>query len=188
MPDLTWRLGARLPGHDYHIFHTALVEATHATTGAPFRFSLIDCADWVNIIALTPDDRVVLLRQYRPGADRICLEIPGGMIDPGEDPLAAAQRELVEETGYTAPRWHRLAATRPNPAIQTNTLHSFLAVDAAPTAAQHLDRNEHVAVETRPLADIGRAIRAGAIDHALVVVPFAHLAFELGALRRPATL
>jgi ADP-ribose pyrophosphatase len=183
--DLLWRLGARQPAHDYRVFRTAFVDGAHATTGASYRFSLIDCTDWVNIIALTPDDRVVLLRQYRPGVDAICLEIPGGMIDAGEDALAAAQRELVEETGYEAPRWRKLCASRPNPAIQTNTLHSFLALDAVASGVQHLDDGEHVAIETRPLADVGRAIRAGAIDHALVVTAFAHLALELGELRRP---
>jgi ADP-ribose pyrophosphatase len=184
--ELTWRLGARLPGHDYRVFTTAFVDGTHPQTGARHRFSLIDCVDWVNILALTPDDRVVLLRQYRVGIDAVCLEIPGGMIDAGEAPLAAAQRELVEETGYTAPRWRKLSATRPNPAIQTNTLHSFLALDAVATDPQRLDDGELVAVETRALADVHRALRDGAIDHALVIVAFAQLAFELGELRRPA--
>jgi 8-oxo-dGTP pyrophosphatase MutT (NUDIX family) len=183
--DLTWRLGARVLAHDYKVFTTAFVDGAHPLTGASLRFSLIESVDWVNVLALTPDDRVVLLRQYRPGVDAVCLEIPGGMIDAGEDPLVAAQRELVEETGYTAPRWRKLSATRPNPAIQTNTLHSYLALDAVVTAPQHLDDGELVAVETRSLAEVTRALRTGAIDHALVIVAFAQLAFELGDLRRP---
>ena len=91
---LVWRLGARLPGHDYGIFRTAFVDAEHPRGGPSKRFSLIECVDWVNVIALTPDDRVVVLRQYRPGTDEVCLEIPGGMVDPGEDARAAAAREL----------------------------------------------------------------------------------------------
>src|SRR4051812_31730023 len=98
---LTWRLGARTPGHDYRVFKTAFVEAFHPRTGAPKQFSLIDAVDWINVIALTADERVVLLRQFRPGANGICLEIPGGMMEPGEDPCTAAARELAEETGYT---------------------------------------------------------------------------------------
>lgn len=183
--ELRWRLGARLPGHDYRVFTTAFVDGAHPATGETHRFSLIDCADWVNVLALTRDDRVVLVRQYRVGTDAVSLEIPGGVVDPGEDPATAARRELVEETGYTATRWRELGATRPNPALMTNTLRTYLALDAELTAPQHLDDGEVVTVETLPLAEVGRAIRTGAIDHALVVVAFAHLALELAELRRP---
>nr|HEX4314933.1 NUDIX hydrolase [Kofleriaceae bacterium] len=182
---LRWRIGARIPGHDYKVFTTGFVDGVHPDNGDVHRFSVIDCVDWVNVIALTPDDRVVLVRQYRVGTDTVCLEIPGGMIDPGEDAETAARRELAEETGYVAPRWRKLGATRPNPAIQTNTLHTYLALDAAPAMAQKLDDGEAVAVDTLPIAEVGRLIRAGSIDHALVVVAFAHLALELGELRRP---
>jgi 8-oxo-dGTP pyrophosphatase MutT (NUDIX family) len=182
--DLRWKLGARSRGHDYKIFHTSFVEAFHPRTGAPKRFSLIESVDWVNVIALTPDQRVVLIRQYRPGVDRICVEIPGGMVDPGETPEEAAARELAEETGYTAPRWRRLGAAAPNPAIHNNTLHSFLAEDAEPNVAQRLDGGEVIALETLPLPDVHAMLRDGRIDHALVIAAFAHLAFEQPELRR----
>src|SRR5687767_4407288 len=95
--ELLWRLRDRAPGSDYRIFKTAFVDAAHPRTGAIKKFSLIECVDWVNVIALTPADEVVLIRQYRAGTNAVCLEIPGGMVDAGEDALTAAARELEEE-------------------------------------------------------------------------------------------
>jgi 8-oxo-dGTP pyrophosphatase MutT (NUDIX family) len=180
---LRWKLGARYPGHDYRVFTTRFVDGTNPRDGSTKRFSLIDCVDWVNVIAVTATCEVVLIRQYRPGVDDVCLEIPGGMIDPGESPLVAAQRELVEETGYTAPAWQPLGVVAPNPAIQSNRLHSFLATGAAPTQPQRLEGSEVIDVETAPLSDVTAMLRDGRIDHALVVAAFGHLAFRVGELR-----
>ena len=165
------------------MFKTSIVEAFHPETGVGRPFSLLECGDWVNVIALTLTREVVLLRQYRAGTDQVCLEIPGGMIDPGEEPLIAAQRELAEETGYQAASWRALGEVRPNPAIQNNRLYTFLAEGATRAAAPTPDGGEVLAVETQPLTRCWEMLRSGAIDHALVLVAFGHLAFEQPSLR-----
>ncbi|HEY1549110.1 MAG TPA: NUDIX hydrolase [Kofleriaceae bacterium] len=175
---LAWQLGARIPAGDYRVFQTAFVDGTHPRTGAPKRFSLIEAVDWVNVIALTSDARVVLIKQFRVGSASICLEIPGGMVDPGESPETAAGRELAEETGYTSSRWKQIGNVSPNPAIMTNRLYSYLALDCVKTQPQRLEGSEVIDVELASLADCHRAIREGRIDHALVIVAFAHLAFD----------
>jgi len=178
MAELSWRLGTRIPAAEYRVFKTAFVDGIHPRTGATKRFSLIEAVDWVNVIALTPDQQVVLIRQFRVGAHKVCLEIPGGMVDAGETPAEAAARELAEETGYTAPRWELIGRLSPNPAIMTNWLYTFLAEGAVQTGSQRLEGSEVIDVHTTTLAACHAAIREGRIDHALVVAAFAHLAFR----------
>jgi ADP-ribose pyrophosphatase len=90
--DLAWKLGARIPAADYRVFTTAFVDGIHPRTGATKRFSLIEAVDWINVIAITAQQQVVLIRQFRVGTNEVCLEIPGGMVDPGEPPRASSPR------------------------------------------------------------------------------------------------
>jgi ADP-ribose pyrophosphatase len=183
---LVWPIETREDGHDYGIFRTRFVRARHPGTGEGRRFVALDCADWVNVVAFTPDDRIVLLRQYRLGAEKVCLEIPGGLVDPGESAADAAVRELREETGYQARSWHRLGEVRPNPAIQGNRLTTFVALDATPSASAEPDDGEVLAVETAALAEVEAMLRDGRIDHALVAVAFGQLLLAAGGrLARP---
>jgi 8-oxo-dGTP pyrophosphatase MutT (NUDIX family) len=151
------------------IFDVHRVRARSPRTGGEHDFFAIESADWVNVIAFTPADEVVLVRQYRHGADRVTLEIPGGMVDPGESSAAAAARELLEETGYRADAIEPLGNVNPNPAIFGNRLHVYVARGARRVADVANDHTEETHVELVPARDLRQLVREGAIDHALVV-------------------
>src|SRR3954471_12039120 len=105
-------------------------------TGREAEFYVLDAPDWVNVVATTEDGMLVLVEQYRHGVERVTLEIPGGMVDLGDaTPEVAARRELLEETGYSADRWAHIGTVDPNPAIQSNRCHTFLAEGARQVAA-----------------------------------------------------
>lgn len=135
-------------------------------------FYVIEPTSWINIVAITQTEQVVLIEQFRYGTAQITLEIPGGMIDPGEDPLVAAQRELKEETGYEAQEWALIGVNNPNPAIQNNRCYTFLATNAQLTDSQKLDHTEAIEVKLLPINEIPRLIATQQIDHALVITAF----------------
>ena len=142
-------------------------------------FYCIEAPDWINIVPLTARSEVVLIEQYRHGSDEVTLEIPGGMVDAGETPSAAAERELFEETGYLPREIIFLGKTRPNPAIQNNWIHTFLARDVTFESEPVFESTEHTVVRLVPLADIPALIADGTINHSLVVVGFHWLSMLL---------
>ncbi len=141
--------------------------------GRTHDFYVLDSPDWVNIIPITPEGQVVMIHQYRHGVDQITLEIPGGMVDPHDpSPLHAARREMQEETGFDSEDIISLGAIHPNPAIQGNRCHTFLAQNAVKRFDPHFDTTEEAEVTLVPLNNIPALVQQGAISHALVVVAF----------------
>jgi len=135
-------------------------------------FHIIESRDWVNIIPLTSDHRVVMVRQYRHGSRAVTLEIPGGVFNSGDTPEKAAARELLEETGYQARRWTEIGVANPNPAIFNNRCFTFLAEETQKVSDLIPDQTEDIEVVLIPLIDIPEMIRNGKIDHTIVIAAF----------------
>lgn len=128
--------------------------------------------EWVHVIALNAEEELLVVRQYRYAADVVCTELPGGAADLIEEPLAAAQRELLEETGYSAKTWAYVGALHANPARQTNRIHIFAASGLSRVAAQALDESEDIQFEFLSVAAVRAAIEQGAFSQALHVASF----------------
>ena len=157
---------------DCRVFRVRRDRSANPRGGGEHDFYCIEAPDWINIIPLTARDEVVMIEQYRHGAGEATLEIPGGMVDAGESPREAAAREMLEETGYAARDIIPLGKSRPNPAIQDNWIHTFLARGAEFQAAPSFDSTEHTAVRLVPLRDVPALVADGTLTHALVNLAF----------------
>ena len=136
-------------------------------------FSILDAPDWINVIALTSENEIVLVEQYRYGTEVPTLELPGGVSDPGETPFESSKRELLEETGFSSDDWVSLGKVSSNPAMQTNFTHTYLAKNCIKTSDQQLDGNERIHVHIMPLVNFLDMVGQGEVDHSLVVAAIA---------------
>lgn len=140
---------------------------------------ILETDDWVNVVPLTPQEKVVVVRQYRFGTGETTTEIPAGIVETGETPKEAAVRELREETGYTAREWKYLGYVEPNPAFLDNVCHNWLAVDATRTQQPTLDVGENIDVEEISLKKVRQEIEAGRLCHSLALVALAQVFDDL---------
>jgi 8-oxo-dGTP pyrophosphatase MutT (NUDIX family) len=137
-------------------------------------FTVFEFSDWVNVIPLTANGDIVMIKQFRHGTDSVTLEIPGGLIEKEDiDPSVAALREMEEETGYFSEHMIHIGTVEPNPAIQTNRCHTFLAKDAYLKSPQNFDPTESITLELIKAEKVLEMIKAGDITHGLVVAAFA---------------
>lgn len=177
-----WTLLESRAFSDHHVFRIRHDRYRFEPTGREGSFTVLESRDWVNVIPLTDDGQVILIRQYRHGIRAATLEIPGGIMDPGESPEAAAVRELREETGYVAREIRSLGKVRPNPAIQNNFQHCYVARGCLPTSTPQLDPFEFVEIVPTPMSAVPELIRREEISNALVIVAFYFLQATPGGL------
>ncbi|MES2963091.1 MAG: NUDIX hydrolase [Bdellovibrionota bacterium] len=145
-------------------------------------YYVMEFPDWANIVPVTDDGKIVLVEQYRQARGETCLEIPGGSTDPHtkEDPKKAAMRELLEETGYVPDDIRLIGVHSPNPAMQNNRMHTYIAFGCKKVAEPDLDPFEDIRVVTATVPEVIEMIFNGKIDHTIVVASLLYALPTLG--------
>lgn len=170
-----WPVLKSTPSGNFRIFTVRTDRRRSPRTAAEHDFYVIDCPNWVNVIAVTPADELVMVEQFRAGSDSVELEIPGGMIDARDaSPVTAGVRELREETGYEGARAAILGDVLPNPAIMSNTCYTVLVEDCELKHPTEFDHGEDLITRLVPAVEIPGLITAGKIRHSLVVVALSY--------------
>ncbi len=176
-----WDTLSREKVEDFKIFQAYRVERRSPDSGKRSKFVTLDSPNWVNIIPITKDKDVVLIEQYRHGSDEVTLEVPGGLVELGEDSRRAAERECLEETGFGSDvEAELLGINRPNPAFMNNFCGSYVWFDCEKKSEQKLDGNEEIETVKYPLEKIKILVAEGKITHSLVLTAFFFYSLKYG--------
>lgn len=170
-----WTQIKSTPLGDFRIFTLRSDQKISPRTGEPHDFFILDCVDWVNVIAVTADNQLVMVEQFRHGSNTVELEIPGGIMDAQDgSPIKTAIRELREETGYEGENAQLIGEIFSNPAILSNKTFTVLIQNCASKYGVQLDGGEDLMTHVVPITEIPKLIKAGRIRHSLVVVALYH--------------
>lgn len=134
-------------------------------------YYVLEYPDWVNVIAITQDGQMVLIRQYRHGLGQTSFEIVAGVMEPGEEPEVAARRELQEETGYAGGEWQKLMTISQNTSTCTNLTYCYLAIGVESISGQHLDETEDIEVYRFAKEEVRAMLERGDIKQSLMAAP-----------------
>lgn len=185
MSDFKFHKNKWLTQEDKKVFETPIFDL-HVKRMAPKPdetagdFYVLEAPEWINIIALTTENQIILVEQYRHGIDEVTLELPGGMVDEGERPFESAQRELLEETGFTSNDWKTLGKVSSNPAILTNYTHFYVASGCRKTSRQQPGRFEDISAHLMDLEKFFDYVRSGRVHHSIVVAAVAKFLLSEG--------
>ena len=161
----SWQTLRQEPGPGLKLFNVRYDDMRNPRNGQTSRMVILEAEDSVNVVPLTTDGKILFVRQYRFGIGDYTLELPGGIVDPGEEHRKAAERELREETGFTGGVWGYLGKIASNPVFMDNYIHHWVARGVELTAVQQLDDGEAVEVVAVPLEEARRLLLQGEVQH-----------------------
>lgn len=170
-----WKIISTEKGPDLKLFTSRYDLVESPRNGMRMKAIVLESGDWVNVVAVTKEGKIVTVEQHRFGTGRVSIEIPAGIVDPGESPLETAKRELCEETGYTSDDWLSLGSVEANPAFLVNHCHFWLAIDAVKSGRQSLDESEDIAVDELSEAELKLAISEGRARNSLSLLALARV-------------
>ena len=176
-PNLTWTVLDSRVDRQYNLFSVQINRSRSPGNGKVYEFQVLNSPDWVCVIPLTPDNEVVMVRQYRHGAGELTLEPPGGLVKDGQSPEQSGREELEEETGYTAGELELLGWMNPMPALFTNRFYVFVARDVRPAGRLNPDETEEVETVLVPAREVRNYVRSGRIRNSVMIAAL-HLFFD----------